>query len=275
MNGNLDFQVVDDFGEEWNEYDQSKLDKGFEDAFSQYFSLFPAEYLNKDSIGFDAGCGSGRWARYVAPKVKQLHLLDPSEKALNVARRNLSNNDNCIFECSSINDSLIKDESMDFGYCLGVLHHLPDTKSAMRCCVAKLKTGAPLLVYIYYKFDQKPFWFKYIWRCSDVVRRLTCTFPFKLKLFISRIIALFIYFPLARLSLILDNLGFDVSNVPLSDYRKKSFYFMSTDSLDRFGTRLEKRYTKDEISIMMNQCGLSSVEFNNSEPYWVAIGYKK
>ena len=41
---------------------------------------------------FDMGCGSGRWSKLVAPKVKRLNCIDPSLEALNVARKNLINN---------------------------------------------------------------------------------------------------------------------------------------------------------------------------------------
>ena len=34
-----------------------------ENAFNQYFNLFPEEYLNDNNIGFDAGCGSGNAKR--------------------------------------------------------------------------------------------------------------------------------------------------------------------------------------------------------------------
>ena len=37
----------------------------------------------------DLGCGTGRWAKLVAPKVGKLHCIDPSS-ALDVARSNLS-----------------------------------------------------------------------------------------------------------------------------------------------------------------------------------------
>ena len=100
-------------------------------------------------MGFDAGCGSGRWAKFIAPKVKSLYCFDPSEKAIKVAKNNLSEFDNCIFECSSINSSSLKNESMDFGYCLGVLHHIPNTEQALAACVSKLKKGCPLLIYIF------------------------------------------------------------------------------------------------------------------------------
>jgi hypothetical protein len=50
---------------------------------------------------------------------------------------------------------------------------------------------------------------------------------------------------------------------------------MRTDSLDRFGTRLENRFTKSEILKMMQEAGLKHILFSNSKPYWCAVGYKK
>ena len=45
-----------------------------------------------------------------------------------------------------------------------------------------------------------------------------------------------------------ERLGCDVSGWPLSAYRALSFYSMRTDALDRFGTRIEHRMTRSEIS---------------------------
>jgi hypothetical protein len=49
---------------------------------------------------------------------------------------------------------------------------------------------------------------------------------------------------------------------------------MKTDALDRFGTRLEHRFTKDEIREMMERCGLTRIRFSETRPYWVAVGIK-
>ena len=99
--------------------------------------------------------------------------------------------------------------------------------------------------------------------------------PFKLKKYITKIIAFFIYLPLARLALILELFGLNIKNIPLSYYRKSSFYTMQTDSLDRFGTKIEHRFTKDEIYTMMENSGLKNIKFSNTVPYWVAVGEKK
>ena len=157
---NADKNVVEDFGDEWNIYDHNSHDEKLEESFKQYFSLMPKKYLNSASIGFDAGCGSGRWARYIAPMVKHLNCFDASYKALKVAKRNLNNFENCSFKCESIDDCSLDSGSMDFGYCLGLLHHLPDTLSALAHCVSKLKKDSPMLIYMYYRFDNKPNWFK-------------------------------------------------------------------------------------------------------------------
>ena len=67
-----------------------------------------------------------------------------------------------------------------------------------------------------------------------------------------------------------------MTNFPLGAYRNYSFYTMRTDALDRFGTRLEHRFTKGQIREMMESCGLENVVFReDGEPYWIACGRKR
>ena len=47
------------------------------------------------------------------------------------------------------------DNYFDFGFSLGVLHHIPDTARAMQACVEKIKPGGHFLVYLYYKLDNR------------------------------------------------------------------------------------------------------------------------
>ena len=98
--------------------------------------------------------------------------------------------------------------------------------------------------------------------------------PYKIRYGISQLIAGIVYLPLARLALLFDKAGFNVRNIPLSAYRNLSFYTMRTDSLDRFGTRLEQRFTRIEIENMMKKSGLEKIEFSSDLPYWCAVGYR-
>ncbi len=272
---NIDINTVKSFGEEWSRYDQALLK--YEEAekyFNDYFAVFPWEMINSDSVGFDMGCGTGRWARLFADKVKLLNCIEPS-KAIDVAKKNLEDKKNLSFIKGDVNNSGLKANSQDFGYCLGVLHHIPDTQAAINACVKLLKPGAPFLVYIYYFFEDKPEWYKKIWIFSNIFRKLISKMPRRLKQLSTDLIALTIYFPMARFSKILEKLSIPLNKIPLSYYRNSSFYTMRTDSLDRFGTPLEQRFRKSKIKDMMKKAGLKDINFSNSAPYWCCVGYKK
>lgn len=275
MKQNLDPATVKSFGDEWSRFDQAAIEGAEAEAiFDEYFAVFPWAALPKDASGFDMGCGSGRWARLMAPKVGHLHCIDPSS-ALEVAKRSLADRDNVSFHQASVDDGALPADSQDFGYSLGVLHHIPDTGAALRSCVAMLKPGAPFLAYLYYAFDNRPAAFRFAWRCSDLLRRGIRRLPPRLKHAVTDTIAGVVYWPLAKLSLLGERLGLDVSNVPLSYYRSHSFYTMRTDSRDRFGTPLEQRFDRGQIESMMLAAGLRDVRFSEQAPYWCAVGIKR
>lgn len=148
-NDNIDPEVVNGFGDEWSRFDQSGLSEREHCLmFDAYFSIFPWDKLLPDSKGFDMGCGSGRWAKLVAPRVGEPHCIDLSNAALDVAKRNLIHCRNCYFHLTDVDNMPLDDGSADFGYSLGVLHHIPNTAAGLRNCVAKLKQGAPFLLYL-------------------------------------------------------------------------------------------------------------------------------
>ncbi|MBT4354377.1 MAG: class I SAM-dependent methyltransferase [Rhodospirillaceae bacterium] len=272
---NMDAETVASFGDEWSRYDQSSMSYSeASEIFMEYFSIFPWDMLPSNPVGFDMGCGSGRWAKFVAPKVGRLNCIDPSS-ALDIARRNLIDFKNVEYIKASVSESGIPINSQDFGYSLGVLHHVPDTESAINSCVSILKSGAPLLVYLYYAFDNRGWVYRLLWRASDLVRRIICKLPSRFKHLVTDVIAAIVYFPLARLSLLLDKVGINAASMPLFYYRNHSFYTMRTDSRDRFGTPLEQRFTKQQIKSYMERSGLIDIKFSDNAPYWCAVGIKK
>ncbi len=272
---NIDKQVVAGFGDEWSRFDQSALSEAeLLRMFDNYFNVFPWEQLGTDAVGFDLGCGSGRWAKLVAPRVGSLHLVDPSPDALAVAKRSLQNASNCHFHLANAEEIPLPEASCDFGYSLGVLHHIPDTEAGLQACVAKLKPGSPFLLYLYYRFDNRPFWFRAVWKASDILRKLVSRLPTSLRYGASQIFAALFYFPLAKTAVLLEKLGVNVEKFPLSQYRTSSFYVMRNDALDRFGTRLEKRFTRQEMQEMMERTGLENIQFSETA-FWTAVGFKK
>lgn len=272
---NEDQQTVSGFGDEWTRFDNAALGAERHAIFAKYFVDFPWAALGVDAVGFDAGCGSGRWAYLVADRVGQLHCVDASDAALSVARRQLADKQNCVFHHASVSELPFATGSMDFGYSLGVLHHTPEPSDGLNECVRVLKAGAPFQVYLYYRFDNRPLWFKTVWLASDLVRRLVSRLPSVLRFAVSDLVAALVYWPLARTAHVLERTGINVAAFPLSYYRARSLYVMRNDALDRLGTRLEYRFTRKEISAMMEAAGLERVTFSPNEPYWCALGFKR
>ena len=273
-NPNLDPRTVASFGDEWQRFDQQGMAPGeAESVFGDYFAIFPWDQLPPNAEGFDMGCGSGRWARFVAPRVGRLHCIDPSS-ALAVARSTLADQPNVQFHQASVAASGLPPNSQDFGYSLGVLHHVPDTAAAIRSCAALLKPGAPLLLYLYYAFDNRPRWFRLLWHLSNAARLLIRRLPPRLKQFVTDLIALTVYWPLSRLASLAEAAGLPVHSFPLSYYRHCSFYTMRTDALDRFGTPLEQRFTRAQIRAMCSAAGLVDLQFSPRAPYWCVVGVR-
>jgi ubiquinone/menaquinone biosynthesis C-methylase UbiE len=277
-NNNVDPDVARGFGEEWSTFRQDEAHLSAQqrrEIFDDYFRIFPWALLPPGGgTGIDVGCGTGRWSVLVAPRVAHLHVLDPSSEALLVAQQNLKAASNVSFHRASVAAMPLPDALLDFAYSLGVLHHVPDTQSAIDAIAAKLKPGAPFLVYLYYALDNRPAWYRALWRLSNLGRLVISRLPHPLRFVVSQIIAALVYWPLARLATLLSWLGRSPRGLPLSYYADKSFYVMRTDAYDRFCTRLEKRFTRPEIEAMLKRAGFVDIRFSDSEPFWCAVGIK-
>jgi SAM-dependent methyltransferase len=265
---NLDAATVEGFGKEWGKFTQETLSAAErQQLFAKYFSLI--DWNEKPKRALDMGCGSGRWAALVAPLVDELVAADASPEAIEIAKRNAPAPNVTFVRCSP--ETLpFPDGYFDFIFSLGVLHHLPDTQAAINSLVCKLAPGGRMLLYLYYALDNRPALFRAIWRLSDLLRRFISGLPFFIRYTLSQIIAIFAYWPLARIARY-----FPVAaSWPLRFYADRSFYVMRTDALDRFGTKLEKRFTKQQIIVMLESSHLEKIRFSDSDPYWVCTANK-
>lgn len=271
----LSRRVVKGFGEEWSRFtNQALSDHELREMFELYATVFPWLDLPENAVGFDAGCGSGRWATFFAPRVGLLHCIDASDAALEIARRTLAEHTNVVFHHQDICELGLPVGSCDFGYSLGVLHHIPDTELATAACVQKLKPGAPFLVYLYYDLENRGRLQRLLLAVVTTIRHVVARLPRRLRLPVADVIGALVYWPLARFARLLEKVGKDPSWVPLFQYRRRSFYVMRNDALDRFGTRLEKRYSRDDVRVLLETAGLENVVFAEGPPWWVAVGWR-
>jgi ubiquinone/menaquinone biosynthesis C-methylase UbiE len=278
MDDNLDPRVARGFGREWSTFrqDEDHLSQAQRQAiFDDYFRIFPWHLLPPGGgVGLDVGCGTGRWSMLVAPRVQHLHLLDASAEALNVAKQNLRSMTNVSYLVNSVANIPIESMSLDFAFSLGVLHHVPDTEAAIATIAEKLKRNAPFLIYLYYALDNRPLWYRLLWRASNAARFVVSRLPHPLRLAFSQIVAALIYWPLARIALAMARHGRSSASLPLAYYADKTFYVMRTDAYDRFCTRLEKRFRRSDIERMLVRAGFKDIVFSNAPPFWCAVGIK-
>ncbi len=270
---NLDQEVIDSFGHEWAAFDylETETDEALNLQFEAYcapidLGLFDPTY----SLAADFGAGSGRWTSRLLPHFSFVYALEPSDGASRILHQKFSNEKRVKVLQESIGMNSIPRESLDLAMSLGVLHHIPDTALALKDVASKMKPGGILLCYLYYKLEGKPLAYRFLFWCSNLLRRVISRLPYKWRRIIARFIAISVYLPLARIAQMLGKNGRNVSNFPLHHYANMPLVMLQNDALDRFGTRLEKRFTKNEIRSLVESAGfdIKTLKFSEVEPFW-------
>jgi SAM-dependent methyltransferase len=272
---NIDIDTVNSFGEEWTKF-SSFSEEEIKNAGDQYFDIVTEEICNSSSVVLDMGCGTGRWSKYLANRVKFIEAIDPSKAVLSASHltKDLKN---VRVTQAGVDSIPFADESFDFAMGVGVYHHIPDTQKAVRDTVKKIKKGGYLLIYLYYSLDNRGGGYKFIFKMSTIIRKIVSSMPNRLKKITCDFIALFVYMPfvlLARFFKMVFPKGRVWEKIPLSYYHDKSWNIIKNDALDRFGTPLEQRFSKKELVQILESCGMEDVVVSDGLPYWHAVGRK-
>ena len=271
---NADRQTVQSFGDEWNRF-SSFTEEETRRAGDQYFDIVTPEMADATTVALDLGCGTGRWSKYLSRRVKFIEAVDPGEAVLAAVRHTAS--------CPNIRvtkagyGSLPFDrESFDFVFSLGVVHHLPDTPAAVREAASMLKPSGWLLLYVYYNLDNRGALHRVLFGAADGCRRLISRLPRALKFLVCDAIAVCVYAPLVLFARFVKLFDEDAAKrIPLAYYADKPWKVIRNDSLDRFGTPLEKRFSRAEIQQMLVAAGMAGIHFSEDEPYWHVVARKR
>jgi SAM-dependent methyltransferase len=249
------------FGAEWKSYDQVLPEHAQE--FQQYFDLVDVSRLQAKRV-CDLGCGNGRWSYFLQDACQAIILVDFSD-AIFTARKNLADADNCLFFMGDLKSLPFTPDAFDFLFCLGVLHHLPTS-----CLdeVRNLKKFAPeLLIFLYYAFDNRPFYFRWLLKIITCLRvQLAKTQSLAFRNVFTKLGTYGLYLPLIYVGYLLKPLHLS-SHVPLYDfYHNKSVKRIQQDVYDRFFTSIEQRVSRKEILRLRDT--FSEVIVADHLPYW-------
>lgn len=278
---NLDQGVIDGFGHEWAAFDyaESETAEALDAQFAAYCApLDLTQFDPANSVAGDFGAGSGRWSSRLAPYFSLVYALEPSDGARQVLKKKFADNPKIVVLQETVGVNSIPVGSLDLAMSLGVLHHIPDTALAIKDVSRSIKPGGVFLCYLYYSLENKPTYYRLIFKGVNVVRRVISASPQPVRRLSATIIAALVYWPLARLSKVLSKLGRNTSNLPLHHYAEMPFVMLANDALDRFGTSLEQRFSKAEITEMLSAADfdLTTLKFSEIEPFWTfAVNKKK
>ncbi len=277
---NIDQNVIDGFGHEWAAFDYTETEtaEALDAQFAAYCAPLDLSQFNPEtSVAGDFGAGSGRWSSRLAPYFSLVYALEPSDGASQVLKKKFTGEPQIMVLQETVGANSIPVSSLDLAMSLGVLHHIPDTALAIKDVTRHIKPGGVFLCYLYYSLENKPAYYRLIFKGVNLVRRVISASPQPARRLSATIIAAVVYWPLARLSKVLSRLGRNTANLPLHHYADMPFVMLANDALDRFGTSLEQRFSRAEITEMLRAADfdLETLRFSEIEPFWTFSVNKK
>ena len=257
------------FGYEWNAFDEVR---GEDESFAAvYFRDVDLEGL-AGKVGLDAGCGKGRYTRFLAGHLEAEVALDGSSAA-EAAARNLADIEGATVIRSDLRDAPFAPGSFDFISSLGVLHHLDDPFAGFerlltflapraRCCCTS--TAAPETVGLR----------SLALSCATALRKVTTRLSHPALKALSTPIAAVLWWAFVVPGAWGEAHGVgSLAALPMDAYRGKPFRSLVLDTFDRLSAPVEYRYTWADLQPWFDRTGLV-VDAARDETGWFVLAHR-
>jgi len=262
-------RTFESFGYEWNTFDDVR-DEDAEFAEVYFRDLDMGSLAGQ--IGLDAGCGKGRYTRFLAPHLEGLIALDGSS-AVEAAARNLAAFPNVLVVRADLRTVPVTPGSVDMIACLGVLHHLEDPRAGFASLVRLLAPSGRILVYLY----SRPAEFgarRLALSAAEKVRAVTVRTPHRVLRMISAPVAALLFLAVVQLGALGQRRGIGaLARLPMASYRGKPFRSLLLDTFDRLSAPVEHRYLWEELAPWFEEEGLA-VDAAREEAGWFVLAHR-
>ncbi len=257
------------FGFEWNHFDDVRdEDEEFAEVYFRDLDLDDLE----GKVGLDAGCGKGRYSRFLARHLGALVALDGSS-AVEAAARNLSGNPAVLVVKSDLRAAPFAPESFDFIASLGVLHHLDDPRAGFEGLMGYLAPGGQVLVYLYSR-PSSPGLRALALRVAAALRTVTVRLPHRVLKAFSAPIAIGLYLGVVLPGQYGERWRVDsLAGLPMAAYRGKPARSLVLDTFDRLSAPVEHRYVWTELAPWFDEAGLV-VDAARDETGWFVLAHR-
>jgi SAM-dependent methyltransferase len=170
------------FGFEWNLHNKTQLDTDTrhesEETFKEKTGFVPEDFRGK--LVLDVGCGMGRFSDVASRWGATVVGIDLTS-AVDAAYANIGQRDNVHLAQADIFALPFRDETFDFIFSIGVLHHTPNTRAAFDQLPRLLKPGGRIAIWVY--SEKMRGWS----RVSDLYRHVTTRLPKRLLYALSHV----------------------------------------------------------------------------------------
>lgn len=258
------------FGYEWTHF--AAMRPEWERNFLDYMAPHGPEFFRGKRV-LDGGSGSGRHAYYSAHFGAEVWAVDLGE-AVEVTKRNTAKFDSVQVVQADLHQLPFAEESFDFVYSIGVLHHLPDPEAVFRQLLRYLKPGGEAQIYLYWKPEGQPVK-RALLSAVTAVRQVTTRLPHPLLHSLSYPAAAAAFAGFVWPYLVLRQVGLTAwaERLPLKQYADYPFSVCVNDQFDRFSAPIEYRYTRAEVTGWLERAGLEAITVRPNFG-WCATGRK-
>ena len=259
-------RTFESFGYEWNTFDDVR-DEDAEFARVYFRDLDTASLEGK--VGLDAGCGKGRYTRFLAPHLGALVALDGSS-AVEAAARNLSGFGNVLVVKADLRTAPVAAGRLDLVVSLGVLHHLAEPRAGFERLTELLAPGGSILVYLY----SRPATMgvrRVALGAASLLRKVTVRIPLRVLRVAAVPVAVVLWSTVVAAGRLGERARIGaLAGLPMAGYRGKPLRSLVLDTFDRLSAPVEHRYVWDELAPWFDDAGLM-VETVREEAGWFVL----
>jgi SAM-dependent methyltransferase/uncharacterized protein YbaR (Trm112 family) len=247
------------FGYEWNyfcDYDCNN--------FETFTAPLPMEFF-RGKIGLDVGCGAGRHSKAASERGAEMIAIDLST-AVDAAYLNNAKNEGVHVVQADIYNLPIKENSFDFIFSLGVLHHLPDPQLGYRRLIPLLNEGGALFIWVYAYAVRKV--------ALELLRFISQRLSnanIKRMAYLCNLVDYGVFVNLYRLLSVLPPMASLVRNCSPSrvkEYARHGFKVGYTDWFDRLSAPISNYYKRNEMREWLERSQLSNTRLDLVEDSW-------
>jgi SAM-dependent methyltransferase len=249
-------------------YQQTVINNGALDPerwHRQFASLRPIEPEGfAGQRGIDIGCGAGRFLYCSLAYGATMVGVDLSA-AVDTARRRIADTEQCLIVQADLHHLPFPPGSFDFGYSLGVLHHLPEPEAGFQALARMVRPGGLVWCWVY-GLEGMRWWYRvsHLRWLRPLTKRLPLAGQEAMTALVTTALELGLWTP-TRLVERLPGGGRWAPRMPLSHARRFSFRAKMASVFDRLNPPLTYFHTRAELEGWCRRAGLRDWHVTNRD----------